>query len=423
MEKYESQLVPIFSKIKQILEKADSQKKKCILFSHADVDGISSLKILSSLKEIYPQINFEFNLLGFFSIKSLQKKIFGPELLFFLDLGAAFLPELSIFKNQIIILDHHKLNENKTKPQNLIHVNPELFGEDGGRTGCGASLSFALLFFLDSKQAIKKISYFFAGMIGDKQDRGAPTWVNRELIHFLLQQKKIKKSRYNLNFLKSTGETLKYSFAPIFPSFFGKINKKINKKECYNLMLKQISGLKNKCIKKEELKEIYYSPLLEPFYFTFFKIYSFFATHSSNMFLESNEQLQKKKLEEFKKKILIPLSKEINKTYIDSKKYFYIVYNFFFLNPLFVETIYLYKTDANKPIVSIKTTKYEHHLSFRCTRELVEKGINFAHMLSKIFKKMPGTGGGHKIAAGAKIKIEHLDQFLDLFGQELKKFF
>jgi RecJ-like exonuclease len=108
------------------VEKIKSCDSMIHVISHYDADGISSAAILTSaliqlkkdfhitiVKKIYPSL-----------IEELKKR--KPNLVIFLDIGSGYLKEVSELNCQIIVADHHEFK--KENYDNVIHLNPELFG-------------------------------------------------------------------------------------------------------------------------------------------------------------------------------------------------------------------------------------------------------------------------------------------------------
>ncbi len=51
-------------------------------------------------------------------------------------------------------------------------------------------------------------------------------------------------------------------------------------------------------------------------------------------------------------------------------------------------------------------------ISARCTQMLTKKGVNLGHVLSKTAPEVGGFGGGHDVAAAARIPRERMDEFI-----------
>lgn len=75
----------------------------------------------------------------------------------------------------------------------------------------------------------------------------------------------------------------------------------------------------------------------------------------------------------------------------------------------------------NKPIIALaRNTDGTIKLSGRGTSELVRRGLNLGKALKEIGAEIEGVeGGGHFVAAGAKIPAEKLDEFLEILEKKL----
>jgi len=76
----------------------------------------------------------------------------------------------------------------------------------------------------------------------------------------------------------------------------------------------------------------------------------------------------------------------------------------------------------NKPIIALARNKDGTvKASGRGTSELVRRGLNIGAALKEIGEEISGVeGGGHKIAAGAKVPAEKIEEFLDLLEKKFE---
>lgn len=74
-----------------------------------------------------------------------------------------------------------------------------------------------------------------------------------------------------------------------------------------------------------------------------------------------------------------------------------------------------FKVDCSVPIIAFATSVDEGNIkvSARATRELVLKGLDLSIAIRIASEKVGGSGGGHRIAAGASIPIGKEQEFLD----------
>ncbi|MET1124864.1 MAG: DHH family phosphoesterase [Archaeoglobaceae archaeon] len=82
-----------------------------------------------------------------------------------------------------------------------------------------------------------------------------------------------------------------------------------------------------------------------------------------------------------------------------------------------------HKGNFDKPIVAFAKSEKGIKVSARATRKLVERGVNLAEALRIAAQAVGGSGGGHRIAAGATIPEGSEEKFLrildELVGKQL----
>jgi RecJ-like exonuclease len=78
------------------------------------------------------------------------------------------------------------------------------------------------------------------------------------------------------------------------------------------------------------------------------------------------------------------------------------------------------KQNWKKPIIGISDAQMNMmKISARSPRKLVEEGLNLGLILREVCQEIGGIGGGHKIAAGASIPKDKLNEFLLKFSEKL----
>ncbi len=125
----------------RILDSSDD--RYIAVLTHYDADGLSAggalLRLLDGLGKRYIIRSVtdlsEENIKKFFKLDA--------DLHIITDLGSGELDKIKIYKKsfnvkEVIILDHHKVNSD---PEDVLLVNPELYGIDGGSADCAAVLS------------------------------------------------------------------------------------------------------------------------------------------------------------------------------------------------------------------------------------------------------------------------------------------
>lgn len=76
-----------------------------------------------------------------------------------------------------------------------------------------------------------------------------------------------------------------------------------------------------------------------------------------------------------------------------------------------------------KPIIAYSLVPEEKlaKISARALDLLTNKGLNLGEILRIAAEKYAGRGGGHNVAAGAQVSIEHMEAFLKLINELVKK--
>jgi len=182
------------------------------VLAHYDADGISSAALIyRALKGKRFHVSFVKDL-SRENIKNMMDQNYQCYLL--VDMGSSLIDLLSSYKN-VIVLDHHPV----AGEGDIIHINPHLCGMDGSRDACGATLSYLLSIYIDEKN-VSLYPIYLAGVIGDKQDIGGYTGLNRIIYDNIL------KNSDKISDLKMDGHNVKdmivNSIEPFFLDLTGK---------------------------------------------------------------------------------------------------------------------------------------------------------------------------------------------------------
>jgi len=117
---------------------------RAIIVHHDDADGVTAGALLKlalkgrfsthtiCLEKTYPQV-----------VKKLQAQ--GKEPIIYVDLGSPHAPlisKLNELGRTIIIIDHHDVELSDKIGEEVMLLNPEIHGVDGGTYACGASLTY-----------------------------------------------------------------------------------------------------------------------------------------------------------------------------------------------------------------------------------------------------------------------------------------
>lgn len=194
------------------------------IISHHDADGISACAILLKL------LNLDNRRYTLTVVQQLNKDLLyllskeDYKYYFFVDLGSGQLKEITKFlKDKIVfILDHHIPAEVKIE-ENIIHLNPILFGIDGGLEISGAGVVY--FFARAVNKEIENLAHIaIIGAIGDLQEKNGFLTLNQEILDTAVQLNKMKVERGLRLFGAQTRplhKVLEYSTDPYIPDVTG----------------------------------------------------------------------------------------------------------------------------------------------------------------------------------------------------------
>lgn len=197
------------------------------LISHLDADGISAASIIVKALgrrerkysiSIIPQMDRKI-------LDELSKEKY--EYYFFTDLGSGMASEIceTLHDKRIFVLDHHEMSKTergKTPCENIIHVNPHLFGIDGSKEISGAGVVY--LFAKEIADVSDMAHIAVIGAIGDIQDQKGFLRLNNEILKEALAKGKIKVNvgpRFFGAQTRPLHKVLEYSSDPYIPGVTG----------------------------------------------------------------------------------------------------------------------------------------------------------------------------------------------------------
>ena len=168
------------------------KKEKIRIISHLDSDGISACSILINA------LNLENRKYSVSIVQQLNKSIISEiskenyNCFFFTDIGSGKLSDIkSLLANKkVFVLDHHK-PENVDIHDNIIHVNPHLFGVNGTNEISGAGVVYFFAKYLDNKNE-DMAHIAVVGAIGDVQENNGFSRLNNEILETAKARGKIK---------------------------------------------------------------------------------------------------------------------------------------------------------------------------------------------------------------------------------------
>ncbi len=408
------------------------------LISHYDPDGMSSAAILA---KALSRANKTFHI-------TLTPKVAGGfldeikdednDLLIFSDMGSGFIEELETLDKNVIVVDHHATQKEGSKP--VIHLNPHLFGFDGAREACGATMSFFLAVTLDDENW-NLAPLALAGAVGDRQNLGGFRGYNDHFVNIAVRRELIKKEKV----LDLRGETIYDSLLnhpePYFKGLSG------NKKEV-TAFLKKMELDVDSTIKSLEadkptqlastlalhlLKQGASSEAIDQLVTNRYWLYDWSMyvdelvpllnacgrkkkySLGLSLALGSKEAMEEAKAVRNEHISLIMDSmlaiEDEPPTQMDNIQYIHVRESSY--SGVIAGLGALYIFDKSKPIIGIFTGDDKSNISARATRELVNKGLDLGSACKQASGEVGGSGGGHNIASGAKVPSDKEKDFLN----------
>ena len=412
------------------------------IISHNDADGISSAAVIANA---LAEENVQFHTT---IIPRLKEDVVNQlrhekyDLFIFSDMGSAFVDEFNTYKHDVIIADHHQVNDTEAE-SNVVHINPHLFGIDGSKDLSGAGSTYLAVRELGKEHLAY---YALIGAFGDMQGQSGFTGVNELILNDAIESGTLE-IHEDLKIVSKSSEpiykSLAYTFSPPLPGISGDFEGAQEFLERMNLSY----GIKFTDLEDEEkdlLKDALINvnpdifgdcytvqkevPLLRDL-----EEYSYIldacgknkkqglglsiALGEKDKALDAALRLQRqyrdqivKGLEWIKREGAVQLS-DIQYLYSEDKVLKSVMGTIASI-ALSVELL-----DDSKPVIGLSRLHNDIKISGRTTREMVARGVNLGKALQDSSNNFGGTGGGHDIAAGAMIPFESKDNFLHLVNE------
>lgn len=167
------------------------KKERVRIISHLDADGISAGSII--IKALNREnIKYAVSIVQQIDealVSQLAKE--SNDVIIFTDIGAGQLSIIAekLDKKNVFVLDHHPAE--KAKVENIVHINPHLFGIDGTTEVSGAGVAYLFAEALNKKnEDMAHIAVI--GAIGDIQENVGFKELNKEILEIAKKKGKIK---------------------------------------------------------------------------------------------------------------------------------------------------------------------------------------------------------------------------------------
>ena len=228
-------------------------KKEVIrVVSHLDADGISACAvILNALDNENRRYSISIiRQLGDENLHEYSREEYKHFI--FTDLGSGKINSMNrILKDKsILVLDHHK--PEKVEADNVTHINPNLFGIEGGTEISGAGVAYFFSRKLNGKN--KSLAHLgIIGAIGDIQDENGFSSLNLEILDDAVNAKKLEVIENGLKFFgKQTRplfRILQYTDNPYIPDISGSMGGAIQ-------FLRHVVGIDDKRVERVKMKDL-----------------------------------------------------------------------------------------------------------------------------------------------------------------------
>ena len=414
------------------------------IISHNDADGLSAAAVIANaLKEENAQFHTTI-------VPRLKEDVINQlrhekhDLFIFSDMGSSFVKELNTFKSDVIIADHHQVDDTESE-SNLVHVNPHLFDIDGSKELSGAGSAYLCVRNLDKKN----LAYFaLIGAFGDMQGQDGFKGVNKLILDDAVETNlEIKE---DIKIVSKASEplfkSLAYTFTPALPGISGDLEgataflEKIGLS--YGIKFTDLADEEKDVLTAELIKinpgiygNCYLIPKevpllrdLEEYAYILdacgknkkFGLGLSIAIGEREKALATATDLQRKYRDQIVKGL--EWIKREGAVQLEASQYLYSedkvlksVMGTIASIALSVDLI-----DSSKPVIGLSRLHNDIKISGRTTREMVSKGVDLGKALRDSSNNFGGTGGGHDIAAGAMIPFESKDNFLHLFDEMIE---
>ncbi len=419
------------------------------ILSHYDPDGITAAAIVCKMLKRRGN-HFQTTLskkLDDRRMKEIRESTPEEQLIILTDMGSSRVSQLDEFPQMVIVVDHH---QPEAEGDNIIHLNPHLFGIDGAREASASSFAFSLAVTLDEKNW-DLASLAITGAIGDRQNLGGFKGYNEELAS-VTAQRELLKTEVVPDLKSSTvydsliehpepyfvGVTGRKRQASRFVKWLG-LEKESEYKELDDDKKRFLTSI---CTLRL-LRQGATAEAVENFVTTKYWLYDWdmYADEFSALLNACSRQgdqstglamalgdksaletaiQHRVKHQECIIDNLRKLEGEPPKT-LDNVQYFHTS------EPPYAGVLAglgtLYFFDDTKATFGISKKNGNDHISARAPRQLVEAGVNLGLACKEAGDNVGGVGGGHNVAAGATVPSKKEKKFLNeldrIIGEQL----
>jgi single-stranded DNA-specific DHH superfamily exonuclease len=399
------------------------------IFTHYDVDGISSAGILG-LSLLREGKKFHITFLNGLNDKNLDYD--GDELVVFMDMGSGYPDIVSEVNADVVVVDHHFPTGKINPKKRFVHVNPHLAGIDGSFELSASGTAYVVANQFRDNSDLCGIA--LAGIIGDKQKiKGGNAEIVREGVERGFIEEKNGVSLYS----GKLRDVLKISVEP-FLDFYRKEEEldefllrtgvdgdkevdELDEEEMRRLsdsivlrilenggseeVIQEIVS-KRFILKKELVKN---AIMMSDIVNSCGRVSSFSIGLGICM---RDEKYLEKGIEiwnRFQKELLDELYKRRDEVKAGSCIRYLVMDNAPTTGP--IATIFSRYLFSDRPFVAINIKKDVAKVSSRTTMRMSEV-VDLGEIMGIVARAVGGRGGGHRVAAGANIPPDRVEDFI-----------
>ena len=444
-------------------EKIKNYDGKIRLIGQYDADGINATAIAHKMLTRKGK-DFEYEIVKQLYEEDIERIAEEDEGLFlFVDIGSGqsnFIEEhiLEETDKQVIISDHHEpaLSAERSKEEeDLIHMNPHFLGHDGGEAISAAGMTYLLAKAVD-KENQDLVKHALIGATGDIQKQeGEFLGLNKDLEEEAVENGIIEK-RQGLDLYgrttKPLQKSLMYTSDPHLEGVSNNEQGAIQLVKSAGIEIREDGSFRTLAdLSEEEEKKLIHKmikrgypvqQLLNDIYIleNGYEIDEFSTiinacgrlgepTKGVKILLENDLELAEKISTKYGRKISSSLRYFENNKENDSVVYEQTIgvidaeenIDADFIGT--VTTITMSNGAFDSPVVmgAAHAEKDKIKISSRARKEVVQDGFNLGEIVGEICEEVDGEGGGHNIAAGAKIPREEKENFVNSLEKKVSE--
>jgi len=450
-----AELRPLISHSEKIIGILEDLDGLFLVVSHNDADGISAA---SQMFKLLVQMEKEFHMKF---VKSLSSDVVSEildenfDVLIILDMGAGYERvidrHLKNMRKYGIIVDHHKTVLNDVY-ENVYLMNSWAFGLSGDFEACAASLTFTLLTSYD-ENLMSMVPFALAGVLGDKQLVN-PSGLNAFILRRALDAGIIEFRRGLLLRGNTLDEALTYTMPPYISGITGNIEsaRKFLKGigvfpespvedlfEDTTLMKKLSSAIAIKLANQEVGIDGLYEVLGPHYFFTIDTHIRYYIEDLTEIldtigrtrntgYLPKIVMLDPETISNVSvvamsmKRSLIESLSSLERSHFEYSTFWYYLCEDPNIKSLVATFGMQYIVPKDKALIVVSKEDDGYSISGRCHSSLVSKGIDLSAALKDVAESFGGFGGGHSVAAGARIPLNvDLGEFLNDLDKRLQE--